>query len=152
MPSFELQSELAIGAAEFWSNASLESVNWELAPLVKMTAPREWQVRRISEWEVGRELFRSWILLFGVLPVDRHAFRLRAIGPAFEFREASSSWINRRWNHDREVRASDAGCTVIDRVMFETRVALLAPLAGAIYLMIFRHRHSRLNQKWGVRS
>jgi hypothetical protein len=151
MRSFEIQSDLAIAPAEFWSNVSLESVNWELAPFVRMTAPREWQDRPIPDWEVGRELFSSWILLFGMLPVDRHAFRLRAIGPGLEFHETSSSWTNRQWNHDREIRANQSGCTVIDRVSYATRLPLLAPLAGSIYRLIFRSRHHRLRKKYGRR-
>ena len=111
---------------------------------------REWRDRRISDWEVGRELFRSWILFFGILPVDRHAFRLRAIGPGLEFHETSSSWMNREWNHDREIRANESGCTVIDRVSFATRLPLLAPLAGLIYRLIFLNRHRRLRKRYGI--
>src|SRR6202789_2657267 len=60
--SFEIRSDLAIEAHEFWSKASLTSVNWELAPIVRMTAPPAWQSRPLATWEIGTEFFKSWIL------------------------------------------------------------------------------------------
>jgi len=148
MRSFEIKSNLAIEASEFWPNCSLKSVNWELAPLIRMTAPADWQSRPIEGWPVGVELFKSWILLFGVLPVDRHSFCLREIAPGFGFYERSSSWTSREWNHDRTVVANDHGCTVIDRVAVVSRAALLEPLLMPIYRLIFRHRHRRLRKKY----
>jgi hypothetical protein len=149
MPAFEIKSDLAIEASEFWSECSLESVNWELAPVVKMTAPADWKNRRIEDWEVGRELFKSWILVFGILPIDRHAFRLREIAPGCGFHERSSSWMNREWNHDRMIVPHDRGCTVIDRVEFISRLPILAPLQLPICRFIFQHRHRRLRKKYG---
>jgi hypothetical protein len=149
MRALEIQSDLAVGPDEFLSQCCLQTVNWELAPIVKMTAPSRWQNSRIADWEVGGPLFKSWILLFGVLPVDRHSFRLRK--PTFDrgFDECSSSWMNRAWNHRREIRANDLGCTVVDRVEVASRVPLFAPLLMPIYRLIFRHRHSRLRRKFG---
>jgi hypothetical protein len=148
MRSFEIQSDLAIPASEFLSQCCMQSVNWELAPIVRMTAPRPWQDSPIANWEVGSELFKSWILLFGLLPVDRHAFRLRKADFDRGFDECSSSWMNREWNHCREIRAHERGCTVIDRVAVVGRVPLLVPLLMPIYRFIFRHRHCRLRKKF----
>jgi hypothetical protein len=148
MRAFEIKSDLAIKASEFWSQCSLESVNWELAPFIRMTAPTDWQSQPIEGWPVGVELFKSWILLFGVLPVDRHAFRLREMAPGFGFYERSSSWTSREWNHDRTVVGNDHGCTVIDRVAVVSRVPILEPFLLPIYRLIFRHRHRRLRKKY----
>jgi hypothetical protein len=150
--SFEIRSDLAIEASEFWSKASLSSVNWELAPLVRLTSPPEWQHLPFADWRVGAELFQCWILLFGFLPIDRHMFRLRETSPEFGFREGSSSWINKEWNHDRTICAHERGCRVIDHVSVLSRVPVIAPLLMPIYRLIFRHRHRRLRQKYGARA
>jgi hypothetical protein len=160
MGAFEIQSDLAVEPGEFWSQCSLESVNWELAPIAKMTAPPAWANREISDWPVGAELFSSWILLFGVLPIDRHAFRLRETDCECGFNEASSSWINREWNHCREIRppairpaairSQSAGCTVVDRVAFVCRVPVVGALLTPLYKFVFWHRHRRLRKKYGA--
>ena len=150
MRVLEVQSDLAIEPDAFLSQCCLRTVNWELAPIVKMTAPRHWQRSRIVDWEVGGELFKSWILLFGLLPVDRHAFRLRKAAFDRGFDECSSSWMNKAWNHRREIRERGGGCTVVDRVEVVSRVPLLLPLLFPIYRLIFRHRHGRLRKKFGA--
>jgi len=148
--SFEIRSDLAIEAHEFWSKASLTSVNWELAPIVRMTAPPAWQSRPLATWEIGTELFKSWILLFGFLPIDRHAFRLREVSPGLGFREGSSSSVNREWLHDREIHARESGCTVIDRVSVVSRAPGITSLLMPIYRLVFWHRHRRLRRKYIV--
>ena len=152
MHSFEIKSDLAIEPSEFWSTASLKSVNWELAPIARMTAPNEWAERGIESWEVGVDLFKSWILLCGLLPVDRHSFRFREIVRGAGFRECSSSWMNREWNHDRTIVAREPGCTLIDQVTFVSRIPILAPLLLPLYRLVFRHRHRRLKKRYGPNS
>lgn len=119
-----------------------------------MTVPPAWSNRGISDWPVGAELFSSWILLFGVLPIDRHAFRLRETDCECGFNEASSSWISREWNHRREIRpllvgSQSAGCTVVDRVAFVCRAPVVGGLLTPLYKFVFWHRHRRLRKKYG---
>jgi len=149
MREFTIQSDLAIEPDAFWTATSMDSVNWELGPIVKMTAPNPWKHSPMSQWEVDRDLFASWILLFGCIPIDRHAFRLRENGKSLGFCESSSSWINRQWQHDRSIVACAAGCTVSDRVTVEGRIPILSPLLMPVYKFIFRRRHRRLRKKYG---
>ena len=60
---------------------TMSGVNAELRPLVRMTAPAPWATRPIFDWPEQKLLFTSWILLLGVLPIDRHAFSLRSVIP-----------------------------------------------------------------------
>jgi hypothetical protein len=96
MREFNIKSDLAIEPSVFWSTTSMRSVNWELWPIVRMTSPKEWQNRPIDSWEGGVELFKSWILLFGLIPIDRHSFRLRNTPKGFRFNECSSSLDEQR--------------------------------------------------------
>ncbi len=144
-----MHSELAVTPREFWASMSMKTMNWELRPLVRMTAPVAWQDCGIDQWETERVLFKSWILLFGILPVDRHAFRLRRVDRESGFLESSSSWLNRAWIHERTTVPSGTGCTVIDRVSVVGRFPLFTAFLMPIYKRVFRHRHNRLRQRYG---
>jgi hypothetical protein len=146
MREFKITSELAIDADAFWSACSMQSVNWELAPLVRLTSPSDWESRPIREWVGGRNLFRSWFLLFGFLPVDRHSFGLQETPQGLGFRESSSSWMNKEWHHERTILPNGPGCTVVDRVAFASRIPLVDACLRPVYQLIFRHRHRRLRK------
>ncbi|WP_284616715.1 hypothetical protein [Aquabacterium humicola] len=149
MPQFTQQSELPIPPEAFWAGMSMRAVNAELNPLVHMTAPPGWRDGPLDAWQTGRVLFRSWILLFGLLPVDRHALQLQSVNPAGGFVEESTSWTNRRWRHERSTRASPRGCVLTDRVTVESRLPGLAWLLLPVYRAVFAHRHRRLRRRYG---
>lgn len=144
MPSFSISSELPIRPDEFWAGMSMDAVNAELMPLVRMTAPARWRDCPLSQWTSGQVLFRSVILLFGVLPVDVHALRLDEIDTASGFVERSSSWVNRQWEHRRTTTATARGCRVTDEVTVVGRFPWLAWALMPVYRLVFRHRHRRL--------
>ena len=149
MTTFTLSSGLGIPPADFWADQSLASVNYELGPCIHMTAPASWQTVRLADWQGGDALFRSWVLLLGVLPVDRHAFGSFAFTPETGFVEVSSSWVNRLWRHERAVEATEGGCVVRDTVAFAPRLRLVSPILAFIYTLVFRHRHHRLKARYG---
>lgn len=128
---------------------TMEGVNRELRPLIRMTAPSGWSRKPVSEWPVGKTLFSSWILLFGVIPVDRHTFFFQSTDGQGGFTETSRSCTNKLWQHQREIVRSDASCRVTDTVEFECRVAVLAYVLAPIYRLIFRHRHRVLRSCHG---
>ncbi len=148
MHEFSIQSDLAVAPAAFWAATSMSSVNWELAPIVRMSAPREWQDCAIERWETGSKLFDSWILLFGFVPVDLHSFRLQEIFADSGFQECSSSWMNKEWRHRRIALAGGQGCIVTDHVVVVGRIPLLSALLMPVYRFVFRHRHRRLRKQY----
>lgn len=149
MPSFTIRSRIATTPDRFWSAMSMRAVNAELNPLVHMTAPAHWRRCPLPQWETGRTLFRSWILLFGVLPVDRHALQLTDIDPAGGFRERPQSWANKLWQHERRTEVVPGGCEVMDTVTVHSRMPGMAVLMLPIYRLVFSHRHRRLKAHWG---
>jgi hypothetical protein len=58
-------------------------------------------------------MFRSWLLLFGVLLFDRHALALEAVTDGEGFVEESTSWMQRRWRHERLLTETDAGGCIV---------------------------------------
>lgn len=149
MPHFEISSDLRVDPERLLGSFDLRAVNTELMPLVRMTAPPAWRHRVIGEWPVGERLFASWILLFGLVPIDRHVFGLSEVWPERGFSEISTSITQRSWRHEREVVAlENGGCRVTDRVSFEPRLPL-GPLLLPVYRTVFVWRHRRLLRSYG---
>lgn len=152
MKKIEISSYLEIDRETFADAAlNMRGVNYELNPLVHMTAPEPWKGRPLSQWPVNEELFSSIIFLFYVLPVDRHFFRLKEVAP-FYMQEESRSLMNPVWRHTRKIEESGKGLLISDVVEFESRFAPLEVLALPLYRWVFSHRHRRLVSRYGGRT
>jgi hypothetical protein len=130
----------------------MDGVNAELGPWLVMTAPPEATRTRIDDAPVGQPLFASWVLLGGLVPIDRHHFRLADVQKGRGFVEDSTSWSQARWEHRRFVGArGDNACTLTDRLTFEPRLGLVGPLLERVVSAIFRRRHRVLRGQFGGR-
>jgi len=139
-----VSSKLSVHPEKFWGEQSMATVNYELGPWIRMSAPTAWQGLKLKDWSGNGQLFKSWVLLLGFLPLDRHAFGSLDLSQNMRFVETSSSWVNRVWQHERVVKAVPGGCQVVDTVRFAPRLPLMSPFLKAIYILVFRHRHSQL--------
>ena len=92
--------------------SSAAGINDELRPLLRMTASRELRERGLDAVVVGERLCRSWVLLFGVLPVDYDDITLLAVRPGVGFHESSPMLSQRRWDHER-ILGDVPGCEAI---------------------------------------
>jgi ligand-binding SRPBCC domain-containing protein len=123
---------------------SVEGVNHELWPIVRMTVPREG-----AELRVG-DLGRSWILLGGLIPVDYDDLHLASIDPGRGFSERSVLGSAPEWHHDRELLPlPEGGCRVVDRIAFVPRVRAAGGLQELVLHAMFRWRHRRLRRRFG---
>jgi ligand-binding SRPBCC domain-containing protein len=149
---FRIETELGAPAAEVWDVVStFDGVNRELGPWMRMTYPAEAQGMGIAQAPLGERMFRSWVLLFGAVPIDYDDICLEQILPGEGFDERSSMLSMRVWEHRRRIRAlGDAACAVEDRLCFEPRVPLSGPLLHAVVGRLFRHRHARLVARFGA--
>jgi len=85
-----VESRLDAAPEAVWERVtSPEGINFEIAPLLRMTVPGGLEALDLDRVEPGR-LGRSWILLFGVLPVDYDDLRLERIEPGRGFLERST--------------------------------------------------------------
>jgi len=127
-------------------------VNYEMAPWLRMTFPRD--ARRVTEaWAPGRTLFRSWLLVARVLPLEYDDVSFAAVEPGRRFLERSVLLSQRVWEHERSLvplGSSSRGCRVTDRLAFEPRISLLAGVYEGIFRRVFKHRHRRLRRRFGV--
>jgi len=133
--------------------ARTRGVNDELSPLVRMTFPREVDRLDLSN-PVVRRGFDSWVLLFGLLPMDRHRFGFVDMVDGESFDERSHSWLHRSWRHQRMVTegASSSSSNVRDELTIEPRLRILVPVIRIGVSAVFRHRHARLRQRFGQAS
>jgi ligand-binding SRPBCC domain-containing protein len=142
-------TSIAAPADEVWARVtSVEGINHELRPWMRMTVPRGLRGATLDDLPVGERAGRSWILLFGVIPFDYDDLVLVEREPG-RFLERSTMLSMRIWEHERSVRATaDGRSEITDRMAFELRPPLAAlRLARPIRAMIARllaHRHRRL--------
>ncbi len=164
MESIQRSSSLPISAEAAWARVVTEQgINDELAPWLRMTMPKRLRGRTIddvaAEVLAGEgELGRSWILLFGVLPVDYDDLRIVELEPGRSFDERSQTLAFCVWLHQRRIEPSGPdSCRVSDRLGFElrappARIPGAARLARATVGALFSHRHRRLRQFARIRA
>lgn len=152
----ERRSVLAVDAEELWARATTpEGINDELWPVLRMTMPRNLRGRTIDDFPVGETAGRSWILLFGLIPVDYDDLRLVELEPPRRFQESSRMLALRVWEHERVIEPLGPGrASVVDRLGLElrgpmARVPGMGRLATAVVRALFANRHRRLLKRYG---
>jgi ligand-binding SRPBCC domain-containing protein len=150
---FVARSRLASPAERVWEHAStMEGVNYELAPLLRMTHPPGIDRLDPSLAALGEPAFRSRVLLLGLIPVDYDDLTLVLVDVGRGFTERSSLATQRLWEHERRIEPDgDAACELVDRIRHEPRVPVAARHQSALLRQVFRHRHRRLRRRFGVR-
>ena len=142
------KSKLAVPAEQSWQWAiSVDGISTELRPLLKMTVPHHVKSLLGLEVRLGQRLFRSWLLLFGVIPIDRSDLTLVELDPGRRFIEQSPMLSMRLWRHERIVRAVVGGSTITDRLEFQPRFN--KRLTRWFIKKLFTHRHAVLRRSLG---
>jgi hypothetical protein len=143
---------VAASRREVWARvATMAGVNDELMPLVRMTHPAHLQSLADVDVQPGVVLHRCWLLAGGLVPVDRHALALERVMEGEGFDEESTSWLQRRWRHERRLYDAVGGGTVVsDRLVVVPRLKLAAPVTRGVVGVVFRHRHRRLLARFGA--
>lgn len=136
---------------EVWASVStMRGVNAELMPFVRMTYPARASRLSAADIKPGEILSRSWLLALGVVPFDLHTIVLMEVIEGAGFIEESSSWMHKRWRHERRIRDDVGGCVVTDHLVVEPRVRRSMPVVRAVVGRLFAHRHRRLRVLFGV--
>jgi ligand-binding SRPBCC domain-containing protein len=145
-----MESHLTAPPATVWERVStFDGINHELGPVLRMTAPGS--VRSLDPGDVvlGERIFRSWVLLFGVLPIDYDDLTLVSLEPGRGFQERSRMMSMRVWEHERTLTPEGDGCRLVDRLGLEPRLPGMGPLLERFIRTTFRHRHKRLRRHFG---
>jgi ligand-binding SRPBCC domain-containing protein len=145
-----IESTVAAPVDEVWAvAATFAGVNAELMPYCRMVPPRRLRGRTLESYRPG-ERAACWLLAGGVIPFDRHLLGLASITPGHGFDEESTTWLQRRWRHQRTLTPAEAGTAVRDHLTVEPRVRLAARLTAPTLARIFEHRHRRLRGRFGT--
>ena len=148
--NLSFSDRLAAEPAAVWDRVcTMRGVNEELMPLMRMTYPPEAATTSLADVPTGEFLFYSWLLLGGIVPVDRHHLRLTRVEPGRGFVEESVSWTQRYWRHERTIEPAESGCVLTDRLTFRPRVSIVGPVIAWFIRRLFEHRHAWLREKFG---
>ena len=144
-----MASSIRVSPGEAWNHVITPSgVNAELWPILRMSFPSS--VESLTEsWEPGRRMFRSWILLFGLIPVEYDDLTLVEVDDGHRFLERSEMLTQRVWQHEREILEERGGARIVDRVSFVSRIPWLEPLQLLLFRAVFRYRHLRIRRQFG---
>jgi predicted DCC family thiol-disulfide oxidoreductase YuxK len=150
--SFSRSSLVAAAPEEVWARITTPAgVNHELGPLLRMTWPAEVESLDPADVELGTRLFRSWVLLLGVIPVDYDDLTLVRLEPGRGFSERSSMLTQRVWQHERTLEGVGERATrVTDRLAWEPRLGLPGALFAPTFKAVFAWRHRRLRSHFGM--
>jgi ligand-binding SRPBCC domain-containing protein len=141
-------SDLNASPERVWQwMTSTSGILQEMAPLMRMTVPSSFTDLATSTVPLGQRLFRSWVLLFGVLPIDRSDLTLLSLDTGKGFVEESPMLNMKLWRHERTIEAVDGRTRLTDRLTFEPRFA--RPLVAWFVRTMFGHRHGVLRKKLG---
>jgi ligand-binding SRPBCC domain-containing protein len=144
----EVSSRLDAAPEEVWSwVVTADGVNDELRPWLRMTVPGgDFDLNSV---ETGKPIGRSWVLLFGLIPIDFDEITLVEIDRGRGFVERSRMLSQRDWEHVRTVRPLDGGSLVTDAIAWEPRLPIPAKALRPLFRAIFGHRHRRLRRRFG---
>jgi len=142
------KSKLAVPAEESWRWAvSVDGIATELRPMLKMSTPRHVKSLLDLDVRLGQRIFRSWIFLFGIIPVDRSDLTLVELEPGRRFLEQSPMFSMLLWRHERIVASIADGSTITDRLEFRPRFS--KRLTRWFIKKLFTHRHAVLRRTLG---
>jgi len=129
---------------------SFSGILREMAPLMRMTVPESATHLTTTDVQPGQRLFRSWVLLFGVLPIDRSDLTLLSLDAGKGFVEESPMLSMKLWRHQRSIKIVGDYTRLTDELTFEPRFA--APLVTWFVRKTFEHRHAVLRAELGDAS
>lgn len=138
-------SDLAAPPEKVWKwITSVRGIQAEMSPIMKMTAPASMSGLDDVAVVPDRRLLRSWVLLFGVLPIDRSDLTLVSIDPGKGFVEQSPMLSMKLWRHERSITASGTGTVLTDKLTFEPR--FVPGVTEWFIRKVFEHRHRVLRE------
>ena len=144
-------SDLASSPDQVWHwITSMDGISQGAPSILRMTSPQG--VADITDVKVqpGQPLFRSWVLLFGILPIDRSDLTLLSLEPGKGFLEQSPMLSMKLWRHERFLEATGSGTLLTDRLTFQPRLATF--VTRWFINTVFNHRHRVLQQHFGARG
>ena len=142
------RSELRAPKDKVWDwITSFRGISRELWPIMKMTVPPGLTDLSSVQVEPGKMICQSWILLFGIIPVDRADLTLIKLDRGTGFVEQSPTLTMRLWRHERTLEDRGGLTIITDKITFQPKV--VAPAVRWLMHKVFTHRHAVLRKHFG---
>lgn len=149
--TLSFESTLSASPEKVWAwITSFDGIAKEMSPILRMSAPKGMRNIASIPFEPGVPMFRSWIRLGGILPIDFSDLTLLSLSLGEGFVEQSRMGSMRLWRHERRIFPHGSGCRIIDTLTIEPRLG--GQLAVAFVRKFFAHRHNQLRKHLGVYS
>ncbi|WP_266160095.1 hypothetical protein [Dyella silvatica] len=147
--SLRFESRLHVPAEQVWAwITSVPGISAEMWPFFRMTTPKGLLSLSDRQLTLGVPMFRSYLLLLGVLPVDYSELTLLELHEGRGFVEQSAMASMKLWRHERSIEAcrfDPAAVLLIDRLTFQPRMA--KRWVGWFVRQFFNHRHKVLRAR-----
>jgi len=144
---YEISSTVPADVDAVWAHcSSMTGVSRELWPWLRMTYPDGAESLVPATFVSGKPLFRSTLLLCGLLPVDRTDLTIVELEPGRRFFERSAMASQRVWEHERLLEPVVEGTRVTDRLRWRGRFSGATTAFALAVPPLFRWRHYRLQQ------
>lgn len=149
--SLRFESKLDAPKERVWEwITSIKGIRAEMWPFFIMTVPKG--VRFLSDIKItlGTRMFRSYVFLFGLLPIDYSDMTLLELNIGNGFIEQSPMGSMKLWRHERQITpdTSDSSKVIlIDQLTFQPRMA--KRFVGWFIRRVFIHRHNVLRANLG---
>ncbi len=160
MGEFILLSQLRAPPEALWAHSTtLSGLRHELAPLLRLSPP---STTTVESWSTALSSAGNGITRLGpvrlrfayVAPITLQDLRISSVEPGKRFTEYARSRLLSTWEHERSIQAREVDgkpeCTLVDRVVWETRAWVPELLVRGVIHLIFRHRHRRLLAQFGA--
>lgn len=147
--SIRFESKLRAPTERVWEwITSVEGISAEMRPFFRMTTPKQMQSLADVRVQSGTRMFRSYVFLFGFLPIDYSDMTLVQLNPGVGFVEQSPMGSMKLWRHERYIASCDSepeAVLLVDQLTFQPRMA--SGLVGWFIRRVFTHRHKVLREK-----
>jgi ligand-binding SRPBCC domain-containing protein len=149
--SLSFESKLHAPSARVWKwITSVDGISAEMWPFFRMTMPKG--IRSLSDVQIepGVRMFRSYVFLFGVLPIDYSDMTLLELDSGRGFVEQSPMGSMKLWRHERRIvpcPSDTSAVLLVDQLTFRPRMA--QRLVGWFIRHVFTHRHKVLRANLG---
>ena len=126
---------------------SVDGISTEMWPIFRMTAPKN--ISSLSDLviEPGVRMFRSYVFLFGLLPIDYSDMTLLELDVGQGFIEQSPMGSMKLWRHERRIMPcpwDSEAVLLVDQLTFRPRMA--KRFVKWFISRVFAHRHQVLRR------
>ncbi len=144
--SIRFESRLMAPPERVWAwITSVKGISAEMWPYFRMTVPKDVESLADVQMQPGVRMFRSYVFLFGILPIDYSDMTLLELTPGSGFIEQSPMGSMKLWRHERYIAPCGSGSgavVLVDQLTFQPRMA--RRLVGWFIGHVFTHRHKVL--------